>query len=112
MYKRQVTDIETLPNGKSRILVTELPYMVNKARLIEKIAELVKDKKIDGITDLRDESDRSGMRICIELRRDVNANVILNQLLKHTQLQDTFGVIMLALVNNEPKVLNLSQMLH
>ena len=86
--------------------------MVNKARLIEKIAELVKDKKIDGITDLRDESDRSGMRICIELRRDVNANVILNQLLKHTQLQDTFGVIMLALVNNEPKVLNLSQMLH
>ena len=109
---RAVTDIETLPNGKSRILVTELPYMVNKARLIEKIAELVKDKKIDGITDLRDESDRSGMRICIELRRDVNANVILNQLLKHTQLQDTFGVIMLALVNNEPKVLNLSQMLH
>lgn len=105
---RAVTDIETLPNGKSRILVTELPYMVNKARLIEKIAELVKDKKIDGITDLRDESDRSGMRICIELRRDVNANVILNQLLKHTQLQDTFGVIMLALVNNEPKVLNLS----
>ena len=109
---RAVTDIETLPNGKSRILVTELPYMVNKARLIEKIAELVKDKKIDGITDLRDESDRSGMRICIELRRDVNANVILNPLLKHTQLQDTFGVIMLALVNNEPKVLNLSQMLH
>ena len=109
---RAVTDIETLPNGKSRILVTELPYMVNKARLIEKIAELVKDKKIDGITDLRDESDRSGMRICIELRRDVNANVILNQLLKHTQLQDTFGVIMLALVNNEPKVLNLSELLH
>ena len=109
---RAVTDIETLPNGKSRILVTELPYMVNKARLIEKIAELVKDKKIDGITDLRDESDRSGMRICIELRRDVNANVILNQLLKHARLQDTFGVIMLALVNNEPKVLNLSQMLH
>ena len=85
--------------------------MVNKARLIEKIAELVKDKKIDGITDLRDESDRSGMRICIELRRDVNPNVVLNQLLKHTQLQDTFGVIMLALVNNEPKVLNLQEML-
>lgn len=108
---RAVTDIETLPNGKSRILVTELPYMVNKARLIEKIAELVKEKKIDGITDLRDESDRSGMRICIELRRDVNANVILNQLLKHTQLQDTFGVIMIALVNNEPRVLNIHQML-
>ena len=108
---RAVTDIETLPNGKSRILVTELPYLVNKARLIEKIAELAKEKKIDGITDLRDESDREGMRICIELRRDVNANVILNQLLKHTQLQDTFGVIMLALVNNEPRVLNLAQML-
>ena len=108
---RAVTDIETLPNGKSRILVTELPYMVNKARLIEKIAELVKEKKVDGITDLRDESDRSGMRICIELRRDVNANVILNQLLKHTQLQDTFGVIMIALVNNEPRVLNIHQML-
>lgn len=109
---RAVTDIETLPNGKSRILVTEIPYLVNKARLIEKIAELVKDKRVDGITDLRDESDRSGMRICIELRRDVNANVILNQLLKHTQLQDTFGVIMLALVNNEPRVLNLLQMLN
>ena len=108
---RAVTNIETLPNGKSRILVTEIPYLVNKARLIEKIAELVKEKKVDGITDLRDESDRSGMRICIELRRDVNANVVLNQLLKHTQLQDTFGVIMLALVNNEPKVLNLHQML-
>ena len=108
---RAVTDIETLPNGKSRIIVTELPYMVNKARLIEKMAELAKEKKIDGITDLRDESDRSGMRIVIELRRDVNANVILNQLLKHTQLQDTFGVIMLALVNNEPRVLNLMQML-
>ena len=106
-----MTDIETLPNGKSRIIVTELPYMVNKARLIEKMAELAKEKKIDGITDLRDESDRSGMRIVIELRRDVNANVILNQLLKHTQLQDTFGVIMLALVNNEPRVLNLMQML-
>lgn len=108
---RAVTDIEAMPNGKNRIIVTELPYMVNKARLIEKIAELVKDKRVDGITDLRDESDRTGMRICIELRRDVNANVILNQLLKHTQLQDTFGVIMLALVNNEPRVLNICQML-
>ncbi len=108
---RAVTEIETMPNGKPRILVTELPYMVNKARLIEKIAELVKDKKIDGITELRDESDRTGMRIVIELRRDVNANVILNQLYKHTLLQDTFGVIMLALVNNEPRVLNLYQML-
>ena len=109
---RAVSNIETMPNGKSRIIVTELPYMVNKARLIEKIADLVKEKKVDGITDLRDESDRFGMRIVIELRRDVNANIMLNQLLKHTQLQDTFGVIMLALVNNEPKVLNLSQMLH
>ena len=104
---RAVTDIEPMANGKNRIVVTELPYMVNKARLIEKIADLVKEKKIDGITELRDESDRSGMRICIELRRDVNPNVILNQLYKHTQLQDTFGVIMLALVDNEPKVLNL-----
>ena len=109
---RAVSDIETLPNGKSRIVVTELPYLVNKARLIEKIAELVKEKRVDGITDLRDESDRQGMHIVIELRRDVNANVILNQLLKHTQLQDTFGVIMLALVNNEPKVLNLLEMLN
>ena len=108
---RAVTDIETLPNGKSRIVVTELPYMVNKARLIEKIAELVRDKKIDGITDLRDQSSREGMCIWIDLRKDVNANVILNQLYKHTQLQDTFGVIMLALVNNEPKVLNLLDML-
>ena len=108
---RAVTDIETMPNGKSRIIVTEIPYLVNKARLIEKIAELVKDKRVDGITDLRDESNREGMRICIELRRDVNANIVLNQLLKHTQLQDTFGVNMLALVNNEPKVLNLHQML-
>ncbi len=108
---RAVTEIETMANGKSRIIVSELPYMVNKARLIEKIAELVRDKKIDGITDLRDESDRSGMRICIELRKDVNANVVLNRLYKHTQLQDTFGVIMLALVNNEPKVMNLSEML-
>ena len=108
---RAVADIEAMPNGKSRILVTEIPYMVNKARLIEKIAELVKDKKLDGITDLRDESDRSGMRICIELRRDVNANVMLNKLYKHTQMMDTFGVNMLALVNNEPKVLNLKDML-
>ena len=109
---RAVTDIEAMAGGKNRIVVTELPYMVNKARLIEKIADLVKEKKIDGITDLRDESDRTGMRICIELRRDVNANIILNQLYKHTQLMDTFGVIMLALVNQEPKVLNLSEMLH
>ena len=108
---RAVSNIETMPNGKSRIIVTELPYMVNKARLIEKIADLVKEKRVDGITDLRDESDRQGMRIVVELRRDVNANVILNQLLKHTQLQDTFGVIMLALVNNEPKVLNILDML-
>ena len=108
---RAVTDIEPMQNGKNRIVVTELPYMVNKARLVEKIAELVRDKKIDGITELRDESDRTGMRICIELRRDVNANVLLNQLYKHTQLQETFGVIMLALVNNEPKVLNLHEML-
>ena len=108
---RAVSDIETMANGKSRIVVTELPYLVNKARLIEKIAELVKDKRIDGITDLRDESDRQGMRVVIELRRDVNANVILNQLYKHTQLQDTFGVNMLALVNNEPKVLNILEML-
>lgn len=108
---RAVTDIETMANGKNRIVVTELPFMVNKARLIEKIAELHKDKRIDGITDLRDESNREGMRICIELRKDVNANVILNQLYKHTQLQDTFGVNMLALVNNEPVVMNLLQML-
>lgn len=109
---RAVTGIETLPNGKNSIIVTELPYMVNKARLIEKIAELVRDKKIDGITMVRDESDREGMRICIELRRDVNANVILNQLYKHTQLQDTFGVIMLALVDGEPKVLSLPEALN
>ena len=109
---RAVTDIELMANGKSRIVVTELPYMVNKARLIEKIAELVRDKKIDGITDLSDQSNREGMRICIELRRDVNANVVLNQLYKHTQLQDTFGVIMLALVNNEPKVMNILEMLN
>ena len=108
---RAVTNIETMANGKSRIIVTELPYMVNKARLIEKIADLVKEKKIDGITYIGDESNREGMRINIELRRDVNANVILNQLLKHTQLQDSFGVIMLALIDNQPKVLNLHQML-
>ncbi len=109
---RAVTNIEPMENGKNRIVVTELPYMVNKAKLIEKIAELVKDKKVDGITDLRDESDKSGMRIAIELRRDVNPNLILNHLYKHTQLQDTFGVIMLALVNNEPKVLNIYEMLN
>ena len=112
---RAVTNIETLPNGKSRIIVTELPYLVNKARLIEKIAELVRDKKIDGITDLNDHSSREGMRICIDLRKDANANVVLNQLYKHTQLQDTFGVIMLCLVSTngslEPKVLNIHDML-
>jgi len=108
---RAVTNIETLANGKSQIIVTELPYMVNKARLIEKIAELVRDKKIDGITDLNDHSNREGMRICIELRRDVNANVLLNQLYKHTQLQDTFGIIMLALHNKQPRVMNILEML-
>ena len=108
---RAVTNIEPMQNGKNRIIVTELPHMVNKARLIEKSAELVRDKKIDGITDLSDQSNREGMRICIELRRDVNPNVILNQLYKHTQLQDTFGVIMLALVDNQPKVMNLLEML-
>lgn len=108
---RAVTDIETMPNGKSRIIVTELPYMVNKANLILKIADLVKAKKIDGITDLRDETNREGMRIVIELRKDANANVILNHLYKHTQLQDSFGVIMLALINNQPKVMNLLEML-
>ena len=108
---RAVTNIEPMANGKNRIVVTELPYMVNKARLIEKIAEMVRDKRIDGITDLSDQSSREGMRICIELRRDVNPNVILNQLYKHTQLQDTYGVIMLALVNNQPKVMNILDML-
>ena len=108
---RAVSEIEPMDNGKNRIVVTEIPYNVNKSRLIEKIAELHKDKKIDGITDLRDESSREGMRICIELRRDVNPNIILNQLYKHTQLQDTFGVIMLALVDNQPKILNLKEML-
>ena len=108
---RAITNIEPMQNGKNRIVVTELPYMVNKARLIEKIATLVREKKVEGITELRDESDRSGMRICIELRRDANANVILNQLYKHTQLQDTFGVIMLALVDGQPKTMNLHEML-
>ena len=108
---RAVTNIESMQNGKSRIIVTEIPYMVNKARLIEKMAELVRDKRIDGITAITDESNREGMRINIELRRDANANVVLNQLYKHTQLQDTFGVIMLALVDNEPKTLNLKEML-
>lgn len=108
---RAISNIETLPNGKNRIIITELPYLVNKAKLIEKIAELVRDKKVDGITDLRDESNREGMRVVIELRRDINPNIILNRLYKHTQLQDTFGVIMLSLVNNEPKILNIKQML-
>ena len=108
---RAVTDIEPMQNGKSRIVVTELPYLVNKANLIKNIADLVKNKKIEGITDLRDESDRDGMRIVIELRHDVNANIILNQLFKHTQMQDTFGVIMLSLVNGEPKILGLKDML-
>ena len=108
---RGITNIETLPNGKSQIIITELPYMVNKANMILKMADLVKEKKLDGITDIRDESNREGMRVVIELRRDANANVLLNKLYKHTQLQDTYGVIMLALVNNEPKVLNLLQLL-
>ncbi|MCR4712593.1 MAG: DNA gyrase subunit A [Clostridia bacterium] len=108
---RAISEIETLPNGKSQIIVSELPYLVNKARLIEKIADLVREKKIDGITAVNDHSSREGMRICIELRRDANANVILNQLYKHTQLQDTFGTIMLALVDNQPKILNILQML-
>ena len=109
---RAVTDIETLPSGKSRIVITELPYLVNKARLIEKMAQLVKDKKIDGITGITDESSREGMRVTIDVRRDANANVILNRLYMHTQLQDTFGVIMLALIDNKPKVLNLLEMLN
>ena len=108
---RCVTDIEVMPNGKSRIVITELPYMVNKALLIQKMVELVKDKRIEGITDIRDESSREGMRVVVELRKDANANVILNQLYKHTQLQDTFGVIMLALVDNQPRILNLNEML-
>ncbi len=108
---RAVTEIENLPNGKPRIIVHELPYLVNKAKLIEKIAELAKEKRVEGITDLRDESDREGMRIVIELKKDANANVVLNQLFRHTQLQDTFGIIMLSLVNNQPRVLNILEML-
>ncbi len=109
---RARAEIEEMPNGKSRIVVTEIPYQVNKARLVEKIAELVHDKRVEGISDLRDETDRNGMRVVIELKRDVNANVVLNQLYKHTQMQDTFGVIMLCLVDGEPKVLNLREMLY
>ena len=109
---RAKAHIETMSNGKSRIVVTELPYQVNKARLIEKIAELARDKQIEGITDLRDESDRKGMSIVIELRKDINPDIMLNQLYKHTQLQDTFGVIMLALVDNQPRILTLKQVLH
>ena len=108
---RAVTNIEPMQNGKNRIVVTELPYLVNKANMISKIAELVKLKKLDGITALRDESDREGMRVVIELRNDVNPNIMLNKLYKHTQMQDSFGIIMLALVNNEPKVLSLTEML-
>ena len=108
---RAVTDIEQMGNGKSRIVVTELPYLVNKANLILKIAELVKNKKVEGITDLRDESDREGMRVVIELRHDANPNIVLNHLFKHTQLQDTFGITMLALVNNQPKIMNILDML-
>ena len=109
---RAKADIEPMANGKSRIVITEIPYQVNKARLVEKIADLVHDKRVDGISDLRDESDRNGLRIVIELKKDVNGSVVLNQLYKHTQLQDTFGTIMLALVNGEPKVLNLKEMLY
>ena len=109
---RAKSNIEKMSNGKYRIVVSEIPYQVNKARLIEKIAELVRDKQVEGITDLRDESDRKGMRIVIELRRDVNADVVLNQLYKHTQLQESFGIIMLALVDGHPRVLNLDQVLH
>ncbi|MBO4367515.1 MAG: DNA topoisomerase 4 subunit A, partial [Clostridia bacterium] len=109
---RARTEIEEMPNNRQRIVVTEIPYMVNKARLVEKIAELVHDKRLDGISDIRDESDRKGMRIAIELKRDVNANVVLNYLYKHTQMQDTFGAIMIALVNGVPKVLTVKQMLY
>ena len=109
---RAKTEIEPMANGKSRIVVTELPYQVNKARLVEKIAELVHEKRVEGITALRDESNRNGMKVVIEIKKDVNANVVLNQLYKHTQLQDTFGVIMLALVDGEPKVLNIKEMLY
>ena len=109
---RAKTEIESMSNGRDRIIVTEIPYAVNKARLVEKIAELVHEKRLDGISDIRDESDRNGMRIVIELKRDVQAQVVLNYLYKHTQLQDTFGVIMLALVNGEPKVLSLRDALY
>ncbi|HEX2954199.1 MAG TPA: DNA gyrase subunit A, partial [Bacillota bacterium] len=109
---RAKANIEPMPNGKSRIIVTELPYQVNKAKLIERIAELVRDKNIDGITDLRDESDRNGMHVVVELRRDVNPNVVLNQLYKHTQMQETFGVNMLVLVDNQPRILTLREVLH
>ena len=109
---RAKTQIEKMNNGKTRIVVTEIPYQVNKAKLIEKIADLVKDKKVDGITDLRDESDRSGMRIVIELRRDVNPQIVLNQLYKYTQLQDSFGIIMLAIVDGAPKILSLKEVLY
>ena len=108
---RAKTDIEPMGNGRDRIVVTEIPYMVNKARLVEKIAELVHEKRLEGVSDIRDESDRRGMRIVIELKKDVNANVVLNFLYKHTQLQDTFGAIMLALVNGEPKYLSLREMI-
>lgn len=109
---RAKSEIEQYKADRSRIIVTEIPYQVNKAKLVEKIAELVHEKRVDGISDLRDESSRAGMRIVIELKKDVNANVVLNNLYKHTQLQDTFGVIMIALVNGEPKVLNLREMLY
>ena len=109
---RAKAHVETMSNGKPRIVVTELPYQVNKARLIEKIADLAREKQIEGITDLRDESDRNGMSIVIELRKDVNPDIMLNQLYKHTQLQETFGVIMLALVDNQPRVLTLKEVLH
>ncbi|MGI6537438.1 MAG: DNA gyrase subunit A [Caldicoprobacterales bacterium] len=108
---RARTEIQQMSGNRSRIVVTEIPYQVNKARLIERIADLVKEKRLEGISDIRDESDRNGMSIVIELKRDVNPKIVLNYLFKHTQLQDTFGIIMLALVNNEPKVLNLKEML-
>ena len=112
IIQRAKVEIEEKPNGKQVIIVTEIPYQVNKARLIEKIAELARDKKIEGITDLRDESDRNGMRIVMEVRKDANANVLLNNLYKHTALQTTFGINMLALVDGQPKVLNLKQCLY
>ena len=109
---RSRAEIEELPKGKQQIVVTEIPYQVNKAKLVERIAELVKDKRIEGISDLRDESNRNGMRIVIELKRDVNANIVLNNLYKHSQLEDTFSIIMLSLVNGVPRILNLKQILH